>query len=1265
MPVTEPIYKLLDKDLVKSLQEKHYSASESEVNKILNKNGGKIELRRQINDYFTFTVKDQENEIIILRAGKTEYSINCTCQNFQSKSTCAHIASVLNSIENQFEKAEENEKLIIENQAKQKTDLLSDDILANKEIFIIQGGGRFNSRFIFEEFPIIRNVAVPRKLNAQKIDQGIRLTFDGKPRKIQTDFVVNKKNDLEITCSCRILSTHAMCQHSSMGLRYFINSYYANPFEEFINRDEEKAAILKEYGLDINDPEAAQFKFGQDYGGKLTVISAPDYIVSSANIPLLKSKLVVKPKEIIKKQRTFTQVDSHEIGFYFIFSHLKTENNPVKIEAFKKEKNKKGGEKLSKLSLSNEENLSQFSVLSQERFNALMDFSFIKFKNEISFDSYYTLNYNNFQKYYNEKTKLSYIKYFFTKLYENWDILSEWEDIKFLPEKETFHQSNLFNLTLSPDRLITSIVTQQNDRFVMLNLIFKTKEGETIDPGSEIDIYQGRLIKIDHRLYIHDNEEMIPMLESMPKGKLYFPIKQKLTVMKEILLPLKQKYNIALPDDLEMKIKDVQMTPALHFREFQNSFLFLEPKFYYGDYILDQASSSELFVEEDGINYLISRNKEVEEEFSEYIKSLHPNFRNQVYTPYYQLPFEEVMKNNWFINVSKQLMDQDIKLVGVKELKRFKYNTSTPSWNMSISSGIDWFDVNVTAQWGDEILPFKDIKKAILNNQSFVVLGDGSFGAIPEEWIKKYTFLFKIAKEDKDGIQVSKKHFGIIDLLFSQIDDEEVRAEIEEKKTKLLNIENVKTTTIPKEINATLRPYQESGYQWMQVLDEISWGGCLADDMGLGKTLQTITFLQYLKNKYKNPTSLIICPTSLIFNWESELKKFAPKLKYHIFYGLGRTFDDGHYEDFDIIITSYGTARNDIESLMSFQWEYIILDESQAIKNPDANTTKAMQLLKSRNKLILSGTPLQNNTFDLYAQFNFLNPGLLGSRDFFRNEFANPIDKNNDKEASQTLRTMIKPFMLRRTKSEVAVDLPEKTETILWCQMDKAQKSMYDEYKDYYRHALTQKIEEEGMAKSGMYILEGLLRLRQICDDPRLVKDKEKKPFKGVKIQELVREITENTGDHKMLVFSQFTEMLALIREELDENKIKYCYLDGSTSAANRKAQVELFQSSPEIKVFLISLKAGGVGLNLTEADYVYIVDPWWNPAVEQQAIDRTHRIGQKNNIFAYKMICKDSVEEKILLLQEKKLGISKELITEDGAFFKKLTKDDINFLFS
>jgi non-specific serine/threonine protein kinase len=324
-----------------------------------------------------------------------------------------------------------------------------------------------------------------------------------------------------------------------------------------------------------------------------------------------------------------------------------------------------------------------------------------------------------------------------------------------------------------------------------------------------------------------------------------------------------------------------------------------------------------------------------------------------------------------------------------------------------------------------------------------------------------------------------------------------------------------------------------------------------------------------------------------------------------------------------------------------------------------------MQLLKSRNKFILSGTPIQNNTYDLYAQFNFLNPGLLGSREFFRNEFANPIDKNDDKIAAQTLKNLIKPFLLRRTKSEVALDLPEKTESILWCHMEKEQKSMYDEYKDYFRHTLSQKIETDGIGRSGMFILEGLLRLRQICDDPRLIKDKNHKPSKGAKIIELTREIVENTGEHKMLIFSQFTEMLALIKEELDSKKIKYCYLDGSTPASKRNDEVNSFQNKPEIKVFLISLKAGGVGLNLTAADYVYIVDPWWNPAVEQQAIDRTHRIGQKNNIFAYKMICKDSVEEKILLLQDKKRKLSTDLISEENAFFKKLTKEDIQFLFS
>jgi SNF2 family DNA or RNA helicase len=623
------------------------------------------------------------------------------------------------------------------------------------------------------------------------------------------------------------------------------------------------------------------------------------------------------------------------------------------------------------------------------------------------------------------------------------------------------------------------------------------------------------------------------------------------------------------------------------------------------------------------------------------------------------------MKNQWFILFSRELMSQDIKLLGFNDLKHFRYNKAKPSWDLKISSGIDWFDVKITVSWDDQVVSFKDIRKAILNGQDFVVLGDGSFGMLPEEWINKYSKLFRFSVDDKDGLKISKKHFNIVELLFDQINDEDIAAEIQEKKQKLLNVGQTKTLPIPSMIQATLRPYQETGYQWMQVLDEISWGGCLADDMGLGKTLQAITFLAYLKEKYNNPTSLIVCPTSLIFNWENEIKKFAPDLKYHLFYGLGRTFSNEHFNDYDVVITSYGIVRNDIETMMQFEWEYVILDESQAIKNPDAISTKAVQLLKARNRLILSGTPMQNNTYDIYSQFNFLNPGLLGGREFFRHEFANPIDKEGDKDTSQMLRKLIKPFMLRRTKAEVATDLPDKTEMVLWCQMDNNQKQVYDEYKDYYRHALMQKIDSEGMAKAGVYILEGLLRLRQICDDPRLLKDPELKPTKGVKIMELVREIKENLGNHKMLVFSQFTEMLALIRDELEADSITYCYLDGSTPAAKRKEQVELFQSDASFHVFLISLKAGGVGLNLTEADYVYIVDPWWNPAVEEQAIDRTHRIGQKNKIFAYRMICKDTVEEKIMQLQEKKLIMTREIVQEDTAFFKSLSREDIGFLFS
>jgi non-specific serine/threonine protein kinase len=362
-------------------------------------------------------------------------------------------------------------------------------------------------------------------------------------------------------------------------------------------------------------------------------------------------------------------------------------------------------------------------------------------------------------------------------------------------------------------------------------------------------------------------------------------------------------------------------------------------------------------------------------------------------------------------------------------------------------------------------------------------------------------------------------------------------------------------------------------------------------------------------------------------------------------------------------LTTYGTLRSDIEHLKDFQFDYVVLDESQAIKNPNALTSKAVKLLLAFNRIVMTGTPVENNTFDLYSQMDFANPGLLGAQDFFRTEFATPIDKYRDEYAATMLRKLIHPFILKRTKDEVAKDLPDKTEMTLFCEMGKKQRKVYETYREVYRQKIADKMAADGKEKAAFLILEGLLKLRQICDSPALLSDDADYGDDSAKLDEIIREIEENAGHHKILIFSQFLKMLDLIKTHLEKVGIPYEYLDGSTQ--DRALRVRRFQDNEHCRVFLMSLKAGGVGINLTEADYVYLIDPWWNPAVEQQAIDRAHRIGQTKKVFAYKMICKDTIEEKILLLQDKKKGIAKELISTEQGFIKKLTKEDVIGLFS
>jgi SNF2 family DNA or RNA helicase len=781
---------------------------------------------------------------------------------------------------------------------------------------------------------------------------------------------------------------------------------------------------------------------------------------------------------------------------------------------------------------------------------------------------------------------------------------------------------------------------------------------------SELNVKGGFMLESNNTLYIPQDHNALAIIDQFKNGPISFPVSLKKEIVSKYILPWLEKYEVSISPKLKVELVELEPAPRVLLSELNESNLMIRPQFAYGDSVMDY-SNAQYFIEESSDKLrIVKRNKEEELKLYDYLRTLHASFINQRNNQYYYLPFDDVMKKGWFITMLRKVQDKGYSIHGWEDLKKFRYTTNIPKFNIDAKATEEFFELKVSIQWGEQVVSLKEIRHAILNRQDTIMLEDGTLGHIPEEWISEYSLLLRTGTEEDGVLRISKIHYTLLEDILDKIDDKTVQQDIENRKRKLQQFDQIEKKPLSAEIRASLRPYQQSGFNWLQSLDELSWGGCLADDMGLGKTLQTISFLQYLKEKYPGSTQLVVCPTSLIFNWENEIAKFCPSMKFHVYYGLQREFSETHFKDYDVILTSYGVVRNDIDQLSAFLWQYIILDESQAIKNPDARVTRALMKLQSVNRLILSGTPVQNNTSDLYSQFNFANPGLLGPREYFNREFATPIDKLGSKEKTQQLQKLIHPFTLRRTKEQVAKDLPDKTITVLWCTMDAEQRKLYNQYRDGYRKKLLKKIDEEGITKSGMDVLEGLLRLRQICDHPALVNKKEEEPLSSVKVEELIREVQENAGNHKLLIFSQFTEMLQLIKAEFEKVGITYSYLDGSTSLPKRKEEVTRFQEDETIKAFLISLKAGGVGLNLTVADYVYIVDPWWNPAAEMQAIDRAHRIGQKRKVFAYKMICKDTVEERILQMQQRKKMLADDLIQEDAGFVKNLSREDIEFLF-
>ncbi|GAB6176293.1 DEAD/DEAH box helicase [Desulfobaculum senezii] len=646
--------------------------------------------------------------------------------------------------------------------------------------------------------------------------------------------------------------------------------------------------------------------------------------------------------------------------------------------------------------------------------------------------------------------------------------------------------------------------------------------------------------------------------------------------------------------------------------------------------------------------------------------------------------FQPRDNDNWFLEPEEAitfLLDsypsliEKYRVFGEKNLARYKVRLTSPTVVAEVKSGDEekededakWFTLDLEVDYDGQRVPIDKIWEAWTSGKRYVQLKDGTYTSLPETWLEKLGHKLKAMGLNPD--EPPKKQFEqyeapVLDRILEDLPEAVTDTFWDNLKEKIHSFERITPITQPQSLNATLRPYQEQGLSFMNFLKEYGFGGILADEMGLGKTIQTLSFLLHLIEKGNDKPNLIVVPTSVLPNWEREAEKFVPMLRRLVIYGARRDHLFKKIGESDLVLTTYALLRRDLEELQKFEFNALVLDEAQNIKNPNTITARSVRKIDSELRVCLSGTPIENNLFELWSLFEFLMPGFLGSQHSFQRGIVKPI-KDGDEETLEYLRTRVKPFILRRTKSAVAKDLPPKIENVQYCALADEQLELYASLAKRLKEQVMADVDEKGIAKSQMSILDALLKLRQICCHPRLLK----LDIPGVStnlpsgkfdaFKDMVTDIIEE--GHKVLVFSQFVQMLQIIRSWLQINDMPFCYLDGSSK--DRFEQVDRFNNSPEIPIFLISLKAGGTGLNLTSADYVIHYDPWWNPAVEAQATDRTHRIGQTRQVFSYKMICQNTVEEKILMLQDQKRGIADAIIPGKDSW-KSLTRDDLEMLF-
>ncbi len=1184
-------------------------------------------------------------------------SLRCTCP-YNLGEICRHEAAALFQLQELLDRNMLNEKDL---QYDQKHTVVKMKQLELKMIRLLTAPNSYTDA---EEFLKDNKATI---LEAK--DERVKAEIDYADSKYKVLIQKNEERNFDTSCNCNSDKRHPLCLHKTIVLIQLLNKHGVGYFDSIRNWDKEKNKLLEAYGYSITDDLKGKFEFAYKDGKPfLRVLDTSIKRIAPPITGIYQKPLMMTTGAVEDTEEEVAKPAAMQLGIVFVEN--KDQYPFVQVEALQGEVNEERDSyvsKTEKIDLNkyiNTEVFSEDDKMLVQQLRKLMPAEITRYLNRNSpFSGIWENIIQQHNDHLPEETRHLIAEFLhprYKKLFT--DANPHFSFV--LPPGKAFTTANLKKVHLSEEPATLNFNIEFTKGAFEVNCSVKANHIEI--SVSQNESTSPLLFLLKETFFLYEKPKDVLLAEQfLPTGKMIIKQNDWSTQLQEFILPLAKEYNVQFKNVKREDIKDIKPEVQLMLRE-KGDYLLFQPIFTYKGYEVKPQDKEKIIIPQDDKLLVIQRNLEEEADFVKKIENLHSLFiRPDDSTNSLVLKGNDVLKNNWFFLFIDAMKEMNIPVFGFEALKNYRFNTFKPATKIYISSHTDWFDAKVEIFFGEQKITVADVKKALANKQQFVPLQDGSLGILPDEWIKKYSLLFRVGEGKSEKMKLSRYHFSVIEELYENRNEEELFFQLEERYNKLKEFKDIEPIEAPKHLQPILRPYQESGFQWLNYLHQVQWGGILADDMGLGKTIQALSFLHHIKETNGKLKALVVCPTTLMYNWENEIKKFTPSLTYYIHHGGARDKRAIMESGLDVVITTYGTLRSDIKSFVEPHFDYIILDESQAIKNPASKVTKAAGLLKAKSRLCLSGTPLQNNTFDIFAQMNFLNPGMLGTMEFFKQEFAVPIDKFGEQEQKDHLRKLLFPFILRRTKEQVAKDLPEKQEMILFCEMGEEQRKIYDAFRNDYRDKILGVVEAQGINKSQLTILQGLMKLRQICDSPAIMKEDEKYPNVSVKLDELVREITENISDHKALVFSQFLGMLALIRERLNELGVKYEYFDGSTSAPDREKAIQGFQNDETCRVFLISLKAGGVGLNLTAADYVYIVDPWWNPAVEQQAIDRTHRIGQTKNIFAYRMICKDTVEDKILKLQEKKRALATDLITDDSGLVKNLTKEDLEYLFS